>query len=445
MSTTLQANGKYKTTFLLPTGKRDAKNQIVYKRYTQTNDTKEAGERFERVTRNQHKNEGVNNILGASELAEYKEAKIITRNTDLREVAKFWAMHHPEGEVITCGELWEKYQDSKAWSDYAEKTQATKTYTVKKFLEDFEDVQINAVSVDVFEDWLESSFDEPVTRNTSASIIKTMFTWAASRKQKFIPVNQLKLTEREAIEYKEPVTIPVNKVQDLFDAAIEHVPAVVPFLAIQYFGGVRTEELKRIDGADIDVEEKRIFVRAGVAKGKGKGKEIETARIIENLPDTIWEWLKACDYNGVLDTTNFKDRIRKVYVEAGIKEEDENGKLIGNQRYNSLARHCFCSYAYAKFQDAGKVRKWSGHVGTDLIFRRHYAALKKQTEGNAYFDILPKTKIKNGIQRNLAGATKELDDETLLTLAKTLNNSQIAKAYGVSETAIRKRLKKLTH
>jgi site-specific recombinase XerD len=441
MSITLKKNGKYFARLQLPTGERRDDGSMIYRTIQKTCDSKSEAELWERKQKDSQKLKGSEGHLNASQLAEYHEAKQAANGHDLRDVVKFWRLHHPIGNVLTCREVWEKYESSKAWEDYSDKTQSNKRHGIKKFLEVFGDTPINGVTVEAFEDYLEQ-FDAVKTRNTNSSTIKTMFSWAAHRKQGYLQINQLKFVEHDVESYKEPSTLTVEQVQNLFDAAVEVAPTTVPFLALEYFAGIRTEEIEKMakdERQSIDMDAKTIFVRAGVAKGKGKGKEAETARLLENLPKTLWKWLEASDFKGEIDKTNHKDRIRKAYIKAGIKEE---GNIKVGQ-FHSVARHCFASYAYALLQDAGKVRKWTGHSGTDLIFRRHYASLKKQEEGKAYFNILPKGKIEKGIQPNLAGATNNVSDEELLNAYKTMNYSQIARAYGVSPNAIKKRLKKL--
>lgn len=439
MSIKLKKNGRYLARIQLSTGERDANGQMKYRAVQETFDTKTEAENWQRKKKDSVKFKGAENLLGASDLAEFREAKAIARNEDLRAVAKFWLTHHPASDSLTCREVWEKYESSKAWANYAPKTQDNKRHGLKKFIAEFGDMAISSVTVEAFEAYLENQFDVVKTRNTNASTVKTMFKWAADRKQGYLPVNQLKFVEHEVEQYKEPTTLTVEQVKKLFDAAIKHVPGVVPFMALEFFAGIRTEELEKMDGADIDLKEKSIFIRAGVAKGKGRGKEAETARLLEELPDTVWQWLEACGYEGKLDRTNHKDRIRKAYIEAGIKEKGNMNK----GEFHSVARHCFASYAYALYQDAGKVRKWTGHTGGDVIFKRHYAALKKKADGRAYFDILPEGTIIEPPKRNLAGATKSLSDQELLTVSKVMNDSQIARAYGVSPNAIKKRLGKL--
>ncbi len=441
MSIKLQKNGRFLARIQLPTGERNTEGHMKYRAVQETFDTKTEAENWQRKKKDSVKFKGAENLLGAAELSEFREAKSLARGEDLRSVVKFWLKHHPAENSLTCREVWEKYESSKAWANYAPKTQENKRHGLKKFMAEYGDVAISEVTVEAFEAYLENNFDMVKTRNTNASTVKTMFKWAADRKQGYLPVNQLKFVEHEVDQYKEPTTLSIEQVRNLFDAAIEHAPRVVPFLALEFFAGIRTEELEKINGADIDTKEKSIFIRAGVAKGKGKGKEAETARLLEELPEAVWSWLEACGYDGNLDKTNHKDRIRKAYINAGIKDEGNMNK----GEFHSVARHCFASYAYALYQDAGKVRKWTGHTGGDVIFKRHYAALKKKAQGESYFKILPTGKIDAGVQPNLKGATKELTDEQLLTVAGVMNQSQIAKAYGVSPTAIRKRLKALKH
>lgn len=82
---------------------------------------------------------------------------------------------------------------------------------------------------------------------------------------------------------------------------------------------------------DIHMLDKRISIRPEVAKRK------YPPCLFDGLPDTVWSWLEAVDFDGTIDTVNYADRRRSLYKLAGITEIP-----------NSATRHSFATYAYAK-------------------------------------------------------------------------------------------------
>jgi len=430
MTVKLGKNGKYVARLQLATSERDSKGSIVRREKTKSFKSKTAAEAWEQQILEEHQNTGRSNIMSSPELAEYKEAKDLVNGEDLRTVVRFWSKHHPTGDILTVREVWERYESSTTWEDYKPSTQSNKKHGIEKFCEEFGDRTISEVTVEEVEDYLEK-LPNSSTRNTNASTIRTMFSWAAGRKQKYLQTNQLKLIDHAKVSFKQPEILTVEQVGDLFNKAKEMMPNMIPFLALQFFAGIRTNEVAHLEARDFDLDAKTIYIRPEVAKTKGKGKEAESARLIEELPGTLWKWLGAVNFTGEVDAVGYKERLIKIYKEAGVLHP------------NNVGRHSFCSYAYALEQNAGKVRKWTGHSNNDTIFKRHYAALVKKAQGELYFKILPDNPIKVSKKQNYRGATKDLSDEDLIKVSEIMNYTQIAKAYGVSVTAISKRLKKL--
>jgi len=430
MTVRLKKNGKYIARLRLPTSERDSNNRIIRKDKTKTFKSKEAAELWEKETVREHNHSGHSNFLSAPQLSEYREAKNLGRGEDLREVVRFWLQHHPSGDVLTVRQVWEKYESSQDWNDFKGTTRENKRHGILKFCGEFGDMPIASVSQESVEKYLDT-FSHPQTRNTHASTIRTMFTWAAKKKQNYLQTNQLKLLEPSKVSFAPPEIISVEDVQKLFTKTADIMPHMLPFLALQFFAGIRTNEIAQLLPKDFDLKGKSIYIRPDVAKTKGKGKEAESARLIEDLPVTLWKWLDAVGFTGEVDSTGYKERIGKIYAEAVVPHP------------KNVGRHCFCSYAYALLQDAGKVRKWTGHANNDVIFKRHYANVVKKSVAERYFKIHPAGRIKLSPVRKFKGATNELTDENLLKAREVMSNSQIAKAYDVTETAIRKRLKKL--
>ena len=436
MSITLTKNGKYFVRLQIPKGERNAQGKMKHKNITKTCDTEAQAKIWERQKNLEHKKVGTDNMLLVSELAEFREAKKLARNEDLRAVAEFWSKHHPQGEILTVRQVWERYESSEEFNDYKPRTRANKKTGIVKLCKEMGDAFITEVSVDDFENYL-GGFKDPLTRNTNMSTIRTMWDWACARKQGYLKDNQLKLAKRANVAFK-PVKIGlVGDTEKLLNKCLETDANLIPFIVLQYLGGVRTSEIEgdasiphsRLEARDFDFESKTIFIRPEVAKTQGIGKEVVSARLIENLPDALWTWLGAVNFDGNVDITNRQKRISNLYSAADVPFP------------KNVGRHSFASYAYALWGEAGKVCKVTGH--SEAIMRRYYTQLVKKSDGVKYFDIKPSVAVKKRKARQVKGATKVLTDDTLLELSKVMNNSQIARAYAVSESSIRKRLGKM--
>lgn len=405
MSIKITKNGKYLVRLQIPTGKRNAKGQMKHHNLTHTCETESQAKIWEKQQLLKFTQTGTDNTLSASNLAEYREAKDIARNTDLREVAEFWAKHHPAGEILTVRQVWEKYESSTEFTDYKPRTQANKKTGIVKFCQAFGDTPITEITVNDFEDYL-STFDEALSRNTNMSTIRTMWDWASDRRQGFLQVNQLKLAKRAKVGFK-PVEIGlVEDTAKLFETCLETDSALIPFLALQYFAGIRTSEIEgdkavphsHIEARDFDFENKTIYIRPEVAKTQGKGKEIISARLIENAPETLWTWLEAVGFDGHIDITNKQKRVSSLYKAAAVPFT------------KNVGRHSFASYAYALFGEAGKVCKTTGH--SETIMRRHYTQLVKKSDGVKYFEIKPEIKPDAQPKKRRVKTAKKIDGLT---------------------------------
>lgn len=209
MSIKLTKNGKYLVRLQIPTGERNANGQMKHRNITQTCDTEAQAKIWEKQQKLEHRKTGTDNLLSVRELTEFREAKELARNTDLREVAKFWAKHHPEGEILTVRQVWERYESSVEFADYKPRTKANKRTGIEKLCkidnEAIGNTPITEFTVNDFEEYL-STIADPLTRNTNMSTIRTMWDWASDRKQGYLQANQLKLAKRAKIGFK-PVEI----------------------------------------------------------------------------------------------------------------------------------------------------------------------------------------------------------------------------------------------
>lgn len=432
MATKQLENGKWFTRARIPTGRRDEGGRIIYRDTTKTTDTKSAGELWAKNEKAKFRETGASGTLTLSEIAEYTEAKKLVRENDLRLIAKEWLQRNPEQDDLTIKEVIEKYRSSVEWSRFTPETSNTKESQLNRFKAKFGSIRTRSVQIEDIEDYLDV-YTNPVTWNSHARTIKTFFQWTLGRGHRYLTHSPVEALTLRPEDFGNPKYLTLEEVKNLFDQAVKNDSGLIPFLALGFFAGIRTSEIKKLEARDFLMDDRQINIRADVAKRKRAGKPLP--RLLDGLPDTLWKWLEAVDFKGSIDCTNLVPRRKSLYTDAGIQYWP-----------NSAARHTFATYAYAKLQSSQIVKKWTGHRGDDSILLTHYAGLEAQSRGRQYFEeIIPASTIKEHRKKtSFENRGNWPSDEKLLKMAENTSKTEIAKTVGVSEAAVRNRLKKIS-
>ena len=433
MSIEQKENGKWLVRLTVPTAKRNLNGKLIRKNLTKTFDNKTAAEIWEKNKKQSLLAQGTESAMSGLELAEFREAKSISGGVDLREVAKFYSQHNPKGVKKTLNEVIDLYVESPKWLKLAATTRVNHMTYLNAFKKTFGGAKVAEIGLEAVEDYL-NQIPHEVSRHSHGSFLKGFFTWMSQRRQQFIVINPLVSLQLNDIHYGAPDFVILNDVKKLFEVAVENDPSFIPYMALGFFGGLRTSEIDRLDKKHFLLTDRHINVAAEVAKRKRQGRPLP--RLLDGLPETLWLWLSASQFNGEIDKVNRVKRYRRIYAKAEV------------ERLHSGARHTFATYAYAYTQDAGQVRKWTGHRGNDSVFLTHYAGLVEKKAGGDYFaTIKPPAAgipLDGKIYKNRK--RKVSDDAIKEAFQKTAGNkSKAAILLGISEAAVRSRLKKMTN
>jgi integrase/recombinase XerD len=212
----------------------------------------------------------------------------------------------------------------------------------------------------------------PLTRLHYRRCLHRLFAFAVKRGYR--ETNPVAAIEKPIIDHARPQAHTPAEVRRILDAARKVNPRMIPYLAIGYFAGLRTEnELARLNWRDIDLKEKLIRVDPATAK---KRRE----RFVEIRP-CLAAWL------------------------AGHKRDE--GKLFYSRRYfrrireaakvdwpSNVMRHTYASNHLAAFNDAGKTALQLGHSGNASVLFNHYRALLRPKDADAFWNIHPDRKGK---------------------------------------------------
>jgi len=172
-----------------------------------------------------------------------------------------------------------------------------------------------------------------------------------------------------------------------FAALLENADdALRPIIAIGGLAGLRTEELLRLDWADVWRVSGHIEVTARIAKGRFR-------RLVKICP-ALAAWLKQFRKlaNGKL-WTGHEITFHQHFVEL-CKDAEVTRKTNG-------LRHAFCTYHYAKFDKDYLTAKQAGN--SPAMIHQHYKGLATKAEAEKWFGVKPKkaANINSLRQRNV--------------------------------------------
>jgi integrase len=150
-------------------------------------------------------------------------------------------------------------------------------------------------------------------------------------------------------------------------------PQIAPCFALGAFAGLRSEEILRLEWADVTRRPGFIEVAAHKAK--------TAARRLVPITDNLARWLRPSRSDDGLVWQNtkamfFKIRLR-VASQAGITWKQ------------NVLRHSFISYRLAEVQDVNRVALEAGN-SPQMIFR-HYRELATPEQARTWFEIKPKS------------------------------------------------------
>jgi integrase len=148
-------------------------------------------------------------------------------------------------------------------------------------------------------------------------------------------------------------------------------PQIAPCFALGAFAGLRSEEILRLEWADVTRRPGFIEVAAHKAK-------TATRRLVP-ITDNLTRWLRPSRSDDGLVWQNtkamfFKIRLR-VAAQAGITWKQ------------NVLRHSFISYRLAEVQDVNRVALEAGN-SPQMIFR-HYRELATPEQARTWFAIMP--------------------------------------------------------
>jgi len=215
------------------------------------------------------------------------------------------------------------------------------------------------------------------SRNHHRRAVAQFLSWCV--RKDYLPVGH-RLNEADGMRPERANTSEVhcyaaNELRALLNAAEGPMRALI---AIGGLAGLRTQELLRLDWADVWRVKKNIEVTASKAKTRAR-------RLVEICP-ALAEWLhpfKEMESGPVWPDTEsvFVRAARDLWEKAGVPRKP-----------NGL-RHTFCSCHFALFQNENATAALAGN--SPAMVHAHYKGLQTKAEASQWFSVRPPKRIRN--------------------------------------------------
>ena len=227
-------------------------------------------------------------------------------------------------------------------------------------------VPIASISTSDVEKFLDDVKGRPRTKKNYLTIIGTLLQFAKSRG--YLPDSHPGISK---VQFNAESTgeIQIFTTEEMSALLAAAKPTLIPALAVCAFAGLRSEEVKRLEWSQVNIEEKHIVVSARNAKTRNR-------RIVP-IPENLRLWLlpySKCA-GRVFPFVNLAIQFGKLSMDSGIP-----------WKKNAL-RHSYISYRVAKVQSAEKVALEAGNSAR--VIRTNYLKMVTKAKANQWFSIKP--------------------------------------------------------
>jgi integrase len=258
-------------------------------------------------------------------------------------------------------------------------------------------VPIMAVNSAYVQQWVYGMKNHKNNNDTSARTKENMLRQIVSlfnfaRRQKYVPTElAVEISEIPAPK-KQPAPIGVYTPDEIRAILAAADAEIIPPLAIAAFAGLRLAEVARLDWCEVRLSEKLIVVEANKAK--------TAARRLVPISDNLAAWLNPhAKRSGPINPS--KEKLNNVGNALGDRFERAAARAKVKWKRNGF-RHSYISYRVAVLKDVPAVALECGN-SPQVIFS-NYRALATETEGKAWFGIMPPKVAANVIQMRATAA-----------------------------------------
>ncbi|PAW79096.1 MAG: hypothetical protein B9S32_03835 [Verrucomicrobia bacterium Tous-C9LFEB] len=233
--------------------------------------------------------------------------------------------------------------------------------------------QIEDVTSTDINKWLRSLEVGPRTRNNYRDSVQNFFHFA--REEGYLPKDRptaADATKRIKCASGENAVFTVSEITLMLKDAPEWL---LPSLALKFFSGLRTEELMRINWADIKFDQDVILLVQRITKTKQR-------RIVPLLPN-LKLWLEPYRAETGLIAQRWAS------AESLTKSWSRRAKQVGVVYKKNGMRNSYISYRLASIKNVAQVALEAGN--SPRVIQKEYLELVTEAEAQKWFAVSPIT------------------------------------------------------
>ena len=327
------------------------------------------------------RNEGTDALgLPADSRADATKAlEILDGKASLVAAARFWTAHNASGDGMSVADLGDKWFAALRRSGCRETTMRDREHKVGRLATAFGGRPAASIMAEDLKNLMDVLGVSGVTADGYRRCWHALYTFAIS--EGIAETNPLAKIKPFKSDEKLPTPLAVKDVRSILATAAEYAPALVPTLAVQFFGGLRPGEAMGLTWENVDLDEKTIRVLPEVSK-------MRRSRIVD-INDTLAAWLrryrKKSGPVGITTQNQFDFAMRR-------KPCGEKKGLLAAARIKWIQdgpRKSFASYNFATYQDQARVAATLGHTGDANVLYKHYRGLVTKKAAAEYWKIRP--------------------------------------------------------
>ena len=243
-------------------------------------------------------------------------------------------------------------------------------------------IPVNTVNAQAVQQWVYGMKNQKNGNPTSARTKENMLRQIVSlfnfaRRQKYVPVElALEISEIPAPK-KQHAAIGIYTPDEIRAVLAAADSQIIPALAIAVFAGLRLAEVARLDWREVRLAENLIVVGADTAK--------TAARRLVPISSNLAAWLTphAKRFGPLNPSTESPSNVGNA---LGDRFERAAARAKVTWKRNGF-RHSYISYRVAVLKDVPAVALECGN-SPQVIFS-NYRALATESEGNAWFGVVP--------------------------------------------------------
>ena len=331
-------------------------------------------------------------------------------STSLKEAVDFYLKRHPAGlppKIVR--EVMEELLESKTKSGKSEIYIKDLRLRLGQFADAF-NVRISTITGKQIEDFLRSprparGKDSPSrilagrTQNNFRQLINTLFKFAIKRGYLPKDHDEMQGVERAENDSGEIEVFNPLELRKLFQACLtpvkerakmRHREAMVPYLAIAAFCGLRSAEIGRLDWSEVHLTGAEHFIEVKAAKAKTASRR--TVPISDNCALWLAPFIRE---SGPVCPFERPDKQCFRYLGPAAKVEWKRNGL----------RHSFISYRLAEIKNVHQVSLEAGN-SPQMVFA-HYRQLVSETQAKEWFGIVPPKDWKNIVPMSAENAASQ--------------------------------------